>query len=266
MDSALGAPLPRCNVLGVDFFAGDFASAAELVVDRARSGAGGYACLTSVHGLVLAQRDRAVSAALDEAWISFPDGVPITWVEHRSGSSAAERVCGIDLMPRVFDLGRQAGLRHYLFGSTDHVLARLQLRLADLYPGAEIVGAHSPPFGSIANQAAAAEIERIQESQPNVVWVGLGTPKQDLWAQMCSAALRPALVMCVGAAFDFVAETKVRAPVVMQRAGLEWLHRLVMEPRRLAGRYARANSEFIARVSYEMMTRRLRRARAGLSP
>jgi N-acetylglucosaminyldiphosphoundecaprenol N-acetyl-beta-D-mannosaminyltransferase len=229
------------------------------VVERAHSGLGGYACLTSVHGLVLAQRDAAVRSALGDAWMNFPDGVPITWVQHRRGAAGGERVCGIDLMPRVFDAGRRTGLRHYLYGSTDEVLDRLERRLARLYPGALVVGRHSPSFGSIADHARTGDLDRIRASDPDVVWVGLGAPKQDLWAQRYAAQLSPALVMCVGAAFDFVAETKRRAPMWMQTAGLEWVHRLALEPRRLAGRYARANTEFVARIGYEMLSQRLGR-------
>jgi len=259
VEAAVAPPAVRCNVLGIEFFAGEFAGAAELVVERAHSGRGGYACLTSVHGLVLAQRDAAVRSALGAAWMNFPDGVPITWVQHRRGAAGGERVCGIDLMPRVFDAGRSTGLRHYLYGSTNEVLDRLEQRLAHMYPGALVVGRHSPSFGSIADHARTGDLERIRACAPDVVWVGLGAPKQDLWAQRYAAQLSPALVMCVGAAFDFVAETKRRAPMWMQTAGLEWLHRLALEPRRLAGRYARANTEFVARVGYEMLSQRLGR-------
>ncbi len=235
---------PRCDVLGVPFFAGSFHQAAQITIRRALSGSGGYATLTGVHGLTLAQEDDAVRTALQTSWINFPDGVPITWIQHRTGARSAERVCGIDLMPLVLELGQESGLRHFLFGSTNPVLAALEHQIATRWPRATVVGSESPPFGSIGAHRDTGAIERIRATSPHIVWVGLGAPKQDLWARQHADALRPAVVLCVGAAFDYVAATKRRAPRWMQLHGLEWLFRMASEPRRLTGRYLRANSQF----------------------
>jgi N-acetylglucosaminyldiphosphoundecaprenol N-acetyl-beta-D-mannosaminyltransferase len=260
-----GTDAPTATVLDVPFFDGAFDAAAELVISQAKRGAGGYACLTSVHGLMLAQHDPAVRAAIGGAWMNFPDGVPVTWVQRRRGATVADRVCGIDLMPRVVELGQAVGVRHYLVGSTEDVLTRLQGRLTTRYPEAQIVGRESPPFGSIEEHARVGVIDRIADAGPEIVWVGLGAPKQDLWCAAYAARLRPALVVAVGAAFDFVAGTKRRAPVWMRRSGLEWLYRLGSEPRRLAGRYSRANSEFVVRVAAAEARRAFagRRVRTG---
>jgi N-acetylglucosaminyldiphosphoundecaprenol N-acetyl-beta-D-mannosaminyltransferase len=139
------------------------------------------------------------------------------------------------------------GLRHFLFGSTPEVLERLRERFGDA-----IVGAVSPPFGNVGADA----VEEIRATRPDVIWCALGAPKQELWMATHADALAPALLLGVGAAFDFVAGTKPRAPRWMQRTSLEWAHRLATEPRRLAGRYARTNTEFALRICLELTRRR----------
>ena len=135
-----------CTVMGIELYAGDLKGAARAVIDRALSGEGGYASLTGVHGLTLAQRDPGLRHALHEAWINFPDGAPVAWRQRKNGTANAKRIAGPDLMPRVIDLGRERGLRHYLFGATPTVLERLERNLLERYPGAQIVGTSSPPF------------------------------------------------------------------------------------------------------------------------
>jgi N-acetylglucosaminyldiphosphoundecaprenol N-acetyl-beta-D-mannosaminyltransferase len=187
--------------------------------------------------------------------MNFPDGVPITWVQHRSGAPGAERVCGIDLMPLVFELGQEMGLRHYLLGSTDRVLGELQRQITGKWPRAVIGGACSPPFGPIGAHKRAGVLEAISKAAPHLVWVGLGAPKQDLWGQAYASDINPSLALGVGAAFDFVAQTKDRAPIWMRERGLEWFYRLSREPRRLLGRYAQSNTEFILRLGCDYARR-----------
>jgi N-acetylglucosaminyldiphosphoundecaprenol N-acetyl-beta-D-mannosaminyltransferase len=240
------------EALDVRFYAGAFDNAVDLVVERALEGRGGYAVLCSVHVLMTPRREPLLRPALDEAWAVFPDGVPITWLLKRSGASSSERVCGIDLMPAVIERGITRGLRHYLLGSTPEVLAKLERSLLERFPGVRLVGS-AGPFG---NQAALdAVVAQICETEPHVVWCAFGAPKQELWMHRNAAALAPALVLGVGAAFEFHAGMKKRAPVWMQRAGLEWLHRLCSEPRRLAGRYVITNSEFLLRASAQLAHR-----------
>jgi N-acetylglucosaminyldiphosphoundecaprenol N-acetyl-beta-D-mannosaminyltransferase len=253
---------PVADVFGVPFFAGKFREAADVTIERALSGDGGYACLTSAHGLMLARHHVEVRRALLGAWMNFPDGVPITWVQHSDGYGGAERVCGIDLMPLVLEIGQARGLRHFLLGSTESVLRRLQERIAVRWPAAQVVGTHSPPFGAIGDHEVLGIPEQIRRTSPHIVWVGLGAPKQDLWGEMYSRSVAPALVLGVGAAFDFVSESQRRAPRWMQHHGLEWLFRVGIEPRRLAGRYTRANSEFFGLLVRHRATKALTRSRA----
>ncbi|MGD0272859.1 MAG: WecB/TagA/CpsF family glycosyltransferase [Gaiellaceae bacterium] len=233
------------EALGVRFYTGTFDSAADLVIERALERLGGYAVLCSVHVLMTPRREPVLHSALDEAWAVFPDGVPIAWLLKRSGVLGTERVCGIDLMPAVIERGIARGMRHYLLGSTEEVLVKLERSLLGRFPGIELVGSLGP-FGDQA--ALDAVVPQIRETDPHIVWCAFGAPKQELWMYRNAAALAPALVLGVGAAFEFHAGTKKRAPVWMQRAGLEWLFRFASEPTRLGPRYLRTNSEFLIRV------------------
>jgi N-acetylglucosaminyldiphosphoundecaprenol N-acetyl-beta-D-mannosaminyltransferase len=233
-------------VLGFRFYAGSIDDAARTVIVRALSGEGGYACLTGVHGVTTARRDREHCRALRAAWMNFPDGMPVAWRQRFGGARHAERVGGPDLMPRVAELGQPYGLRHFLMGSTDGVLDRLSRSLAGRYPNLRLVGTYSPPFRPLDEREQAEMAQAIRAARPHIVWIGLGAPKQDLWMYRHSESLSPALCMGVGAAFDFVSGSKRRAPVWMRRSGLEWTFRLAQEPRRLAPRYIQSNSRFVA--------------------
>jgi len=235
----------RSQVLGVNCFVGDLATATEAVIARASSRRGGYACLANVHVLVTAERNPAVRRALDSAWAVFPDGAPVAWAQRRGGGSAS-RVAGPDLMASVLDRGRDTGLRHFLLGSTEQVLASLEASIGRRYSGAEIVGSLAPPP---MTENSVEVLTRISAAEPDIVWVALGAPKQELWAARHTPTLAPALVLGVGAAFDFLSGTKRRAPRWMQENGLEWLHRLASEPRRLSWRYVSTNTLFLLNLA-----------------
>jgi N-acetylglucosaminyldiphosphoundecaprenol N-acetyl-beta-D-mannosaminyltransferase len=247
-------PAPRCTVLGSDCFCGGPEEAAALVLERVRQRAGGYACFCNVHVVVTALHDHELRRSLSEAWMLFPDGAPVAWVQRRSGGHRASRIAGPDLMPRIIELGQPLGLRHYLLGSTADVLARLHERIARRSPSAIMAGSSAPAIGD--GRADCGDIvAEIREAQPDVVWCALGAPKQELWMQANHDRLAPALLLGVGAAFEFLAGTKPRAPLYLQRHGLEWAHRLASEPRRLTGRYVRTNTEFLVRAAIEVVRR-----------
>jgi N-acetylglucosaminyldiphosphoundecaprenol N-acetyl-beta-D-mannosaminyltransferase len=251
---------PLADILGVEYYVGDLGSATALVVRRALSGRAGFSCLCGVHGIITAQHRESLMLAMRDAWVNFPDGAPVAWLLRRVGHPAAHRVAGPDLMPRVIEAGQAHGLRHLLFGSTPEVLERLQTRIRERFPEALIVGAISPPFRSLSSQEEAELTAVIRAARPHIVWVGLGLPKQDEWMWRNRAAYTPALALGVGAGFEFLAGTKARAPLWMQRAGLEWLHRLTHEPRRLAARYLTTNTEFLGRAAAVMVRRYTRSA------
>lgn len=246
------------EVFGVRCYAGTLDSAVEAVIDRVMSHLGGYAVLCNVHVLMTAQEEAGLRDAVDDAWEVFPDGAPVAWLQRRQGAAAAERVGGPDLMLAVLDRGRARGLRHVLVGSTDPTLQRLEERIRSQLRGVEIVGTLAPPFGDESEWSDDA-IASVRAWQPDIIWLALGAPKQEMWMRRYAAAVSPALVIGVGAAFDFHAETKKRAPRWMRNVGLEWAHRLGSEPTRLGGRYLKTNTAFLLRVAGGTLRQRFRR-------
>ena len=242
----------RSRVFDIDCFVGDLGSARDAVISRALTGEGGVACCANAHVLVMAQQNQELKLALRSSWMVFPDGSPVAWLQRRSGFASAQRIAGPDLMPAVLDRGRTSGLRHFFFGSTRPVVDAVAARVLSLFPGVEIVGTAAPNKG---DEDLAELLDQILVSQPHVVWVALGAPKQEVWAQRHQADFRSSLLLPVGAAFDFIAGTKPRAPEWMQRNGLEWLYRLGTEPRRLGWRYLSTNSVFLVRALRELSYR-----------
>ena len=247
-----GSDTPLTTVLD-ELFVGDLGDGADAVVARALSGEGGFACLGNAHVLATARKNPDLLNALAEAWMVFPDGFPVAWMQRRLGQAGAARIAGPDLMPCVVERGQAVGLRHFLWGSTDDVLERLEAELRSQCPQAEIVGRYAAPgFGEAVAGVDGEALELVQSSRPQIVWCALGAPKQELWMQRNAAALAPAVLVGVGAAFDFIAGTKPRAPLWLQRVGLEWLHRMVSEPRRLGPRYMRTNGAFLLLAAREL--------------
>ena len=237
-------------------FVGDLDDAAEALANHAASAAGGYACLCNVHVLTQALDDASILHAVDGAALRFPDGEPVAWLLRRMGYDRAQRIGGPDLFPRVLGEGRSMGLRHFFVGSTESTLAGVRRAMVDRYAGVDVVGTRSLPF---AGEPAVEDslVETILDARVHVVWVALGAPKQELWMARAAPRMPGVTLVGVGAAFDFLAGTKRRAPVPMQRAGLEWLHRLASEPRRLTARYVRSNTTFMVRTGLELGRRRL---------
>lgn len=236
--------VPRYNVLGVGVSALTFAQARDLIVGVRGNLRQGYVCCGTAHGLVEAQRDPALRRAYNESWLTTPDGMPLVWL----GPRGVERVYGPDLMLAVCDAGRAAGLRHYLFGGRDGVVEELRARLGAWFPGVDIVGAMTPPFAASADIDVAALAADVRRTRPDVVWVGLGSPKQELFMAQRWRDLDAGVLIGVGAAFDFHSGRVRQAPRWIRGSGFEWLFRFAMEPRRLGWRYLRTNPLFMAHV------------------
>jgi N-acetylglucosaminyldiphosphoundecaprenol N-acetyl-beta-D-mannosaminyltransferase len=203
--------------------------------------------LCNAYTLALADRDPDLHRLLREAMMNLPDGTPVVWANrllHPEHDIPKQRVRGPGLFLDVFDYGQEAGLRHYLLGSTPEVLETLQTNLLARYPAARIVGVESPPFRDLTAAEQAEQLARIEACGAEIVWVGLGTPKQDVEVARMAAASRRVFV-AVGAAFDFAAGTKAEAAPWMQNNGLEWMHRLYQEPGRLWKRYLFGNARFV---------------------
>lgn len=199
--------------------------------------------LVNAYTVSLAARDKNYSSVLAQSSANLPDGKPLSWISHMRGKPLWQ-VRGPSLFGQVMDLGRDFGIKHFLLGATDETLEKLNYELKKRYPGIQIVGQFSPPFRPLTPTEAAAQDQVICDSHAQIVWVGLGTPKQDFEVLRLAQSL-PVVAIAVGAAFDFVAGTKNEAPTLMRKVGLEWLFRLLSEPRRLWRRYLFGNIEFL---------------------
>lgn len=242
------SPVPRFNVLGVGVSALTLAQATDLVVGVRGRRQAGYICLGTVHSISEARRDPAYRRVLNHSWLTTPDGMPLVWLAHRLGHPQVTRVYGPDLLLAVCDAGRTAGLRHYFFGGAPGVADELTRRLATRFPGLAVAGAESPPYRPLTTDEFTALQARIAAAQADVVWIGLGTPKQDRFMAESWQRLDAGVLIGVGAAFDFHSGRLRQAPRWMQRSGLEWLFRLGQEPRRLAVRYLVYNPLFVMRI------------------
>jgi N-acetylglucosaminyldiphosphoundecaprenol N-acetyl-beta-D-mannosaminyltransferase len=242
----------RVNILGVGVMPLDLDRAvATLDAWRAR-GRRDYVCVVSVHGLVVSQRDPEIRNALNRCGMATEDGMPLVWWSRLAGHPEARRVCGSDLLDHVCAAGVGRGYRHYFYGGSPKVVQQLAERLRQRHPGLIVAGAHSPPFRPLTPEEDAAEVAAINATRPDFVWVGLGMPKQEKWMVSHLGKVEAAALIGIGAAFDFHAGAKRRAPGWMQRAGLEWLFRLASEPRRLARRYLIDNTLFIAHMLQQL--------------
>lgn len=214
-----------------------------------------YVCICNVHSVVTASRDASFAQVLAGADLATPDGAPVAWMLRRLGAAGQVRVAGPDLMLEVCALAAASGEAVYLFGSTPGTLAALTQRLHERWPALRIAGSHSPPFRALSVAEDEAIVQAINTSGAGIVWVSLGCPKQERWMAEHRGRVQ-AVMVGVGAAFDFHAGTVARAPRWMRDHGLEWLHRLLSEPRRLAGRYLVTNTLFIAGAARQLFTRR----------
>ncbi len=216
----------------------------------------------TAHTVVEAHRDHNLRDALDTADLVAPDGMPLVWAGHLQGCRVT-RVYGPDVMAAILDRARTQQARHYLYGGAVGVPERLAAALEARFPGVRIVGMESPPFRPLTEAEDAAVVERINKARPDYVWVGLGSPKQDLWIAAHRSRLEASALLGVGAAFDFHVGDLRQAPGWMQRAGLEWAFRFAMEPRRLWRRYTLVNSWFIVLLLLQVSRAFVRRVGLG---
>jgi N-acetylglucosaminyldiphosphoundecaprenol N-acetyl-beta-D-mannosaminyltransferase len=196
-----------------------------------------YVCICDVHSLMLARSDVSHAISLACADMVTPDGQPIAWTLRQRGYTDIARTCGPDLLPAVCARSVREGWTHYFYGGAEGVAGELARRMAEQYPGLNIAGTECPPFRQLNPEERMAVIERIRASGANIVWVGLGCPKQERWMHEHRPLLPGVVMIGIGAAFDFHTGRIERAPEWMRSNGLEWLHRLTSEPRRLWRRY-----------------------------
>ena len=233
-----------CSILGVNIAAVNMAQTLQLLQQNLESWRGEYICVSNVHTTVTAYQSPEYRAVQNGAVMALPDGGPLSAYSRKHGFANAQRVTGPDLMREVLKKSAETGWKHYFYGSTPETLELLRQKLAQSYPGAQVVGMESPPFRPLTEQEEAASMEKIRQAAPDFIWVGLGAPKQERWMSAHRGAL-PGIMLGVGAAFDYEAGNIQRAPLWMQRCSLEWLYRLMQDPVRLLPRYLQTNLRYI---------------------
>jgi N-acetylglucosaminyldiphosphoundecaprenol N-acetyl-beta-D-mannosaminyltransferase len=235
----------RVNVLGVGISVLNLDSAVAAIEQAVEHKRKGYVCVTGVHGVMEAQRDASLRAIFNRSLLTTPDGMPMVWAGRWAGHAEMGRVYGPDLMLRLCERSVGRGTTHFLMGGKEGVAAELEQRLEARFPGLRIVGTYTPPFRALEPAEEADLIARVAACKPDVLWVGISTPKQDRFMAAYAPKLDATVLIGVGAAFDFHTGRLRQAPRFVQRAGLEWLFRLGCEPRRLWRRYLVNNPWFL---------------------
>lgn len=244
--------LPRANVLGVGIHAINPLSALEIVRAGLASDCKGYICVTGVHGVMEAQRDREFRSILNSAFLVTPDGMPTVWVGRMQGHAGMARVFGPEFMLNVCRASVAWGTRHFLYGGNDEVAEALATSLRQLCPGINIVGTYTPPFRPLFDEERGQLQRIIADASPDIIWVGLSTPKQEKFMAEYLPLLRTKLMVGVGAAFDLHTGRIKDCDDWVKRAGLQWFHRLCQEPRRLWKRYLINNPRFLIAIAAQM--------------
>lgn len=218
-----------------------------------------FVCITGVHGVIESRSDPELAAIHDRAGLVTPDGMPLVWMAHKLGHLGTRRVYGPDLMRTLTELSARRGYRQYYFGGGPGLAERLRDTLLERFPNLRVAGLHSPPFGAVSPEEDEAMVAAINAAQPDIVWVGLSTPKQEYWMDRHRGRIDAPVMIGVGAAFDFLAGTKRQAPRWMQRSGLEWLFRLGSEPRRLWRRYGQIVPRFLVLAGGQLLRQAMSR-------
>ncbi|HVU23003.1 MAG TPA: WecB/TagA/CpsF family glycosyltransferase [Opitutus sp.] len=238
-------PPPRFNVLGIGVSALTLEHARDLILGVRGTPRRGYVCLGTVHGITEAHADASLRQIFNDSWLTTPDGMPLVWL----GPPGVTRVYGPDLLLAVCDAGRATGLRHFFYGGAPGVAEKLAQKLTARFPGLAVAGTFTPPYRPLEAAELAALHATVAAARPDVMWIGLGTPKQERFMAAHWRTLDAGVLIGVGAAFDFHSGRVRQAPRWIQRSGFEWLFRLCAEPRRLAPRYLKSNPLFLLRLA-----------------
>ncbi len=233
------------NVLGIGISILNLRTALDTIALAIRERRKGYVCVTGVHGVIEGQDDAAFKKILNEALLCTPDGTPMVWAGRLNGHREMGRVYGPDLMLEVCDWSQTSGCRHFFYGGAEGVADLLAEKLKSRFPQLAVAGTFTPPYRPLSAHEQIDLQRRISEARPDILWVGLSTPKQEKFMAEFLPQLEVTLMIGVGAAFDFHSGRVAQAPRWMQRSGLEWFYRLCREPRRLAKRYFRNNPRFV---------------------
>jgi N-acetylglucosaminyldiphosphoundecaprenol N-acetyl-beta-D-mannosaminyltransferase len=236
---------PRADILGVPISAINMNSAVDTIAGWISECQRHYVCVCNVHTVMECKRSESIRRIYHRAGLVTPDGMPLVWVTRLMGFQGVERVYGPDLMLAVMERSTQRGWSHFLYGGAPGVAERLSSRMTAAFPGIKIAGEISPPFRPLTPLEDADMIKRINDSGADIVWAGIGAPRQERWMADHREPLSAPVLIGVGAAFDFLAGVKAQAPRWMMRSGLEWIFRFACEPRRLWRRYLLNNPLFM---------------------
>ena len=242
--------LKYCNILKTNINVTDMDATIGYITENLADLKGDYICVSNVHTTVMAFRDKEYRKIQNSAAMALPDGQPLSIVSRQRGYVQAHRVPGPDLMPAILNLSQEAGYTHYFYGSTESTLAQLRKELLKRYPKLQIAGMYAPPFRELTKEEDEGAVRRINDSGADFVWVALGAPKQEQWMYAHRNRVN-GLMIGVGAAFDFIAGTVKRAPMWMQKLCLEWVFRIMQDPRRMIPRYLNTNFSFLYYVHKE---------------
>lgn len=233
-----------CNILGVDIAVTNLKETVNYIEKNLEKLKGNYICVSNVHTTVTAYEDQEYRKIQNGGALALPDGKPLSVLSKKRGFENAERVTGPDLMEELFKESENNGYNHYFYGSTEETLKLLKVKLKEKHPKLNIIGMYSPPFRSEVLIEDDNILNEINDGKVDFLWIGLGAPKQEKWMFIHKHKVN-AIMFGVGAGFDYYAERIKRAPIWMQKCSLEWLYRLIQDPRRLLKRYIVTNSKFI---------------------
>ncbi len=250
--------MPAQDVLGIPLALTSYEHTLDWIDEAVAAGSRSYICVAAVHTVMASQEDPALRAAVLDADFTVPDGQPLVWAMNLLGHDLSSRVYGPELMDRACARAAGTGQRFYLYGGRNQgALVELARMLRLRHPGLQIVGGHAPPFRPLTDAEDEAIVADINRARADVVWAGIGVPKQEKWMASMRSRLDAPVLIGVGAAFDFHAGVIPQAPARLQRLGLEWAFRLVQEPRRLWRRYLRYNPRFVAGFARQYARERL---------
>lgn len=236
--------METCNILGVNIAVTNLNETVNYIEENLENLRGNYICVSNVHTTVIAYEDEEYRKIQNDGALALPDGKPLSVLSKKRGFKNAQRVTGPDLMEELFKASENKGYRHYFYGSTEETLKLLKVKLENKYPKLNIVGIYSPPFKSEVSLEDDKFLNEINYGKVDFLWIGLGAPKQEKWMFINKGKVN-AIMFGVGAGFDYYAENIKRAPRWMQKCSLEWLYRLMQDPKRLLKRYVTTNSKFI---------------------
>jgi len=242
----------RANVLGIGIDAVNMQQALAKIAQELEQRRKGYICLAGVHGVMEAQRNPEVARVLAGAALVAPDGMPTVWVGHYQGHSQMERVTGPDLMLEVMRREEFRGCTHFFCGGKEGIARELRDQIVARFPFVKIAGTYTPPFGPMSPEQEKEFIEQIGHLKPDIIWVGISTPKQELFMERYLPLLDTTLMFGVGAAFDFHTGRIADCAEWIKRCGLQWFHRLLQDPKHLWKRYLRNNPSFLFSIALQL--------------